>query len=269
MVPVLRSPTGCGTPARLRSQRNLGNTVSGFGIGYPNTSIREVKLVLFHGQQLLEYSQTRFRDDGHDVAQVRGCMSLNSLLFGPRHVVRPKQALNANRELHAQARVCKQQLLPYGYVQHAPEHANLLVHGGRLQDVAFPIAKCGLDLNTLTKTTPQVQFDLVGGDVNEFAHAKDRLEVFRDSHVDFVRTVCAEGRLRIILQKEVGPLPEAQMGVRRKPASAATTSGSLSSSRTPLLGFGPLRTGRDSFPSSGSSTSSAPLSGTRFGYRKT
>ena len=32
---------------------------------------------------------------------------------------------------------------------------------------------------------------------------------------------------------------------------------------------GPLRTGRDSFPSSGSSTSNASLRETRFGYRKT
>jgi hypothetical protein len=83
------------------------------------------------------------------------------------------------------------------------------VHSGRLQDAAFSIAKGGLDLNTLAKTTPQVQFYLVGRDIHEFAHAKDRLEVFRDSHVDFVRTLCAEGRLRIVLQKEVGPLREA------------------------------------------------------------
>jgi len=83
------------------------------------------------------------------------------------------------------------------------------VHGGRLQDAAFSIAKGGLDLNTLAKTTPQVQFDLVARDVHEFAHAKDGLEVFRDSHVDLVRTLCAEGWLRVILQEEVGPLPEA------------------------------------------------------------
>src|ERR1019366_9280769 len=37
----------------------------------------------------------------------------------------------------------------------------------------------------------------------------------------------------------------------------------------PLLGPGPLRTGRDSFPSSGSSTSNASLREARFGYRKT
>src|SRR5215467_9469300 len=95
----------------------------------------------------------------------------------------------------------------------SPCRSNWITHSSAtppaLQNAAFPIAKCGLDLNTLTKTTPQVQFDLVGCDVDEFAHAKDRLEVFRDSHVDFVRALCAEGRLRIILQKEVGPLPEA------------------------------------------------------------
>jgi len=40
------------------------------------------------------------------------------------------------------------------------------------------------------------------------------------------------------------------------------------SSRTPSLGPGPLRTGRDSFPSSGSSTSNACLRVTRFGNGK-
>src|SRR5579859_509940 len=138
-----------------------------------------------------------------------GGMSLDSLLFGPRHVVRSEQAFYANRELHTQAGVCKQQLLPNGYVQHAPEHTKLLVHSSRLQNATFSIAKGSLDLNTLTKTPPQVLFDLVGRDVHEFAHAKDGLEAFRDGHVDFVRTLCAEGRLRIVLQKEVGPLPEA------------------------------------------------------------
>lgn len=41
-----------------------------------------------------------------------------------------------------------------------------------------------------------------------------------------------------------------------------------SSSRTPLLRPGPLRTGRDSFPSSGSSASNASLEETQLGYRK-
>jgi hypothetical protein len=82
------------------------------------------------------------------------------------------------------------------------------VHCGRLQDVAFSIAKGRPDLNALTKSTPQVQFDRVGCDVYEFAHAKDRLEMFRDSHVDFVRTLCAEGRLRIVLQKRSAHSPK-------------------------------------------------------------
>ena len=42
----------------------------------------------------------------------------------------------------------------------------------------------------------------------------------------------------------------------------------LSSSRTPLLGSSPLRTGRETFASSGSSTSNASLKETRFGHRK-
>jgi hypothetical protein len=42
-----------------------------------------------------------------------------------------------------------------------------------------------------------------------------------------------------------------------------------SGSQAPLLGPGPLRTGRDGFPSSGSSTSDAPVGETRLGNRKT
>jgi hypothetical protein len=41
------------------------------------------------------------------------------------------------------------------------------------------------------------------------------------------------------------------------------------SSQPPLLGAGPLRTGRESFQSSGSGPSNAPIEGTRLRYEKT
>jgi hypothetical protein len=59
-------------------------------------------------------------------------MGFDTLLFGPWNVVRTKQALHGNWELHSRTRIGRQEFFPNGDIQHTPQDSELLMDGRRL-----------------------------------------------------------------------------------------------------------------------------------------
>jgi hypothetical protein len=63
---------------------------------------------------ILKQPEPRFGDNADGVGKVGGSVKFNLMLPRPRHVVRPEEPLDTDREFHTQARIHRQELLPDG-----------------------------------------------------------------------------------------------------------------------------------------------------------
>src|SRR5450432_3880476 len=147
-------------------------------IRYPNDCVWKVYLVLLHRHEFLVDPKTGFRDDPHDIPQVRRGVYFNSSLLGPANIVWPKQTLHTNGEFDSGAWVSRKQLFPHGNVQHPPEDAKFLVDRSRLQNSFLSVSEGTLDSNSLTETISQVVFYVVGGEGRQTDRRKGTFKVF-------------------------------------------------------------------------------------------
>jgi len=72
------------------------------------------------------------------------------------------------------------------------------------------VTEVGLNADSLSKTFAKIKVDRIRGDVHQSACTKRSLEVFYAPLVRFVCFLSAHGRLGIVLQEEIRPLPESQ-----------------------------------------------------------
>jgi hypothetical protein len=77
-----------------------------------------------------------------------------------------KQTLYTNGEFDAGTWVSREQSFPQGNVQHAPEDAELLVYRSRLQNSFLSDSKGRFDSDSLAETISEVDFYVVGSEVN-------------------------------------------------------------------------------------------------------
>jgi hypothetical protein len=92
------------------------------------------------------------RDDLDQVLEVFRRCELDLLLFGPPHVMRPKQAINPRGELDPRAWICSDKPISDRYVQRATQYTVLLVHGRHLHQVLLNNPLSGLNLYALLES---------------------------------------------------------------------------------------------------------------------
>src|ERR1700746_103058 len=81
---------------------------------------------------------------------------------------------------------------------------------GCFQDSFVSIAERSFNSNCLSKPVTEIQLDVVCRDIHQFAPGEGTVEMLHHAEIDLVRLLCSDGRLGIILQKEIRPLLETQ-----------------------------------------------------------
>lgn len=82
-------------------------------------------MLLFRRHQLLVNAEPGFGDDADDIAQLRGSVAFDALLFRASDVMRPEKAPNRDGELHAGAGITRDQSLANCNIQNPPKNPQL------------------------------------------------------------------------------------------------------------------------------------------------
>jgi hypothetical protein len=117
-------------------ERHFRRTVTVLRIGNPNDNILHIDMLLFHRV---------FGDDPNRISQMFRSMELDHLLFGPSHVMRPKQTTDRNGKLDTRTRIYWQEVFPHRHIQRAPQHPKLLMYRCGFKD--SQLSKAILRLN--------------------------------------------------------------------------------------------------------------------------
>jgi len=172
--------------------------------------VGEVHLILLHRSQFHIHSEASLGDDLNYVSQVRWGVVLDPRLLRPRHVVRPEQALENHRKFHTGTRVGRAELFPHRHVEHSTQHPEFLVHRGWFYGPKFGDARLPADTLLLLEPTTQMNFDFCGVNVCELDRSKHGFERFQRVLVSFVRCLCPNRRLGVVLQEKIRPFAKRQ-----------------------------------------------------------
>jgi hypothetical protein len=138
-------------------------------------------------------------------------LKLDPLLLGPTHVVRPKQPLNLDRELHPGAWVGRQQFIVDRDVQHTAKHPQFLMDCRRLKPIFFNNAGGGRDLNPSLKPPSKIVLNVICGKLSDRSLAECLFEAPAGALVRFVGLFRADRRLGVVLQEKVHPIRKLQL----------------------------------------------------------
>jgi len=137
-------------------------------------------------------------DDPDDIAQVVRCLELDSLLFGPRHIMRPKQPLHLDEKLHPRTRVRREQLLPECDVQHTTQNPQFLMDRCWFKPVFLDDSRRGSELNPRSKPPSEV---CSMSSVADRPSTKRGFKVQGRALIRLMGLLCADGRFGIVLKK--------------------------------------------------------------------
>jgi hypothetical protein len=138
-------------------------------------------------------------------------MTLNTLLFRPSQVMRPKQSLDGERKLDSRTRIRREQSLSDSHIQNTSKHSQFLMNGIGLQLSPFAIAVSCCEASWLAQPPLKIQLDVVSRYIGQSAKCKSGLQMLRSAKIGAVSFGCADWRVWVVLQKRIRPLPENQI----------------------------------------------------------